>query len=591
MTSTRVAGRSRRRLQLRLALFLALGSVVLFAATAWFFSSRVVRTLDEGLQVELERRLERVDETLVRAGAEVTQALERLEARWRVQDAAVIRELIEGGAGAAPVAADQLAASGLEVLTVLDAAGVVVSSGHWPERAGLRDPDLRGVTRETFRIQSVGWPQGARLVLLASRPMQMGQHRLELIGGRSLRAVLKERVFGGEMKLFDFADPRPAPGGSEAAFVGSGADGPDRLTTPQALYGRRVLIDAQGHHAGSVVVVVDRSETAALVGEMRRSLLITGLLVTALGAVGGVWIGGRLDRPVRQLLRAVEAIGAGEADYTFPRATQDEYEELEQAFSRAQRSLRDQRRRSAAAERVAAWREVARHVAHEVKNPLAPIRLTVENLIRARRDDPALFDELFDEGAATILEEVDQLKQLVEEFSAFARLPAPKPRSLDLHELIEGVTDLFGSEPGLELRTEYDRTLPSIDADPDQLSRALKNIVGNAVEAMRERESTEPRVLDLRTRREGEFLVVEVRDTGPGLSPEARDGIFQPYFTTKSHGTGLGMAIAHRIVTEHGGLLGAENRDEGGARVSIRLPLTSMTAAAHSATHEDEASA
>jgi len=582
--------RSRRRLQLRLALVLALGTALVFAATAGFFSTWVASRLEDRSRQELSQRLGAVDELVERGGFEVARALERLERELLRSEAEPARKLVDGGAAAVPVAADLIGRAGLELLTILDADGVVVSCGHWPERAGLREPDLPVAPPEAFALRSIGWPSEERLLLLASREIRIGPRRFESVGGLSLQAILERRWLGGEAWLFDRSAPAQSSADPDAAMLGLRDAGPELLSTARSLYGRRLLTDGQGSPVGSIVVAVDRSELVASVAEMRRMLVIVGLFVTSLGAVGGVWIAGRLDRPVRQLVRAVDAIGAGDADYTFPRATRDEFEQLEQAFSRLQRSLQLQQRRSVAAERIAAWREVARHVAHEVKNPLAPIRLTVENLIRARRDDPALFDELFEEGATTILEEVDQLRQLVEEFSAFARLPAPKPRPVDLHRLIDGVADLYRSEPGLEIRTEYDRRLPAAEVDPDQLSRALKNIVGNAVEAMRELDPGEPRLLELRTRSEAGAFVIEVEDSGPGLSPEAQDRIFMPYFTTKGDGTGLGMAIAHRIVTEHGGNVSAENRDRSGARVSMRLPLVSRGPTENAAKAADEAS-
>ncbi len=311
-----------------------------------------------------------------------------------------------------------------------------------------------------------------------------------------------------------------------------------------------------------------------------------GVAAVSLAVAGGAALSSRLSRPADRLVRAVDAIAAGQADYTFAQGPGDELDRLAQAFSRLQRSLELQHRRSAAAERVAAWREVARRVAHEVKNPLAPIRLTVENLVRARRQDPRLFDELFEDGARTILEEVEQLRRLVTEFSDFARLPGPRPQSVDIHGLIEVALELHVAEPGMEVVRHYARRTARVEVDPDQIGRVLKNVIGNAVEAMAEAGQEKlPNKLQVRTVVDTETVEIEISDNGPGFPDGALGHLFEPYFTSKAGGTGLGLAIAYGIVTEHDGIIDAENRPEGGASVLIRLPLTST----HSAVHEARA--
>jgi nitrogen fixation/metabolism regulation signal transduction histidine kinase len=279
---------------------------------------------------------------------------------------------------------------------------------------------------------------------------------------------------------------------------------------------------------------------------------------------------------VRELVRAFDAVAAGEADYSFPATRQDELQELIASVSRLKRALELQQQRSSAAERVATWRDVARHVAHEVKNPLVPIRLTVENLVRARERAPDRFESIFADGMRTIIEEVDQLRRMVEEFSAFARLPLPTREPRNLEDLIDSVLDLYQSVPGLQLQRHYAGGLSPVPLDADQISRALKNVVGNAVEMLREQGASagEAPCIEVRTGVEDEMARIEIADNGPGMSDEAQRRIFEPYFTTKEQGTGLGMALTYRIIIEHGGMISAENRSTGGARVTIRLPLS-----------------
>jgi nitrogen fixation/metabolism regulation signal transduction histidine kinase len=320
-----------------------------------------------------------------------------------------------------------------------------------------------------------------------------------------------------------------------------------------------------------VAGAVSRSADDELLAAVRNRLLGAGLLAVFLAAAGGLWAARPLGVRVRELLRSVSSVRAGEADYTFPAGGGDELDALVARFSALQRDLERQRDRGLAAERVAAWSEVARRVAHEVKNPLAPIRLTVQNLQRARAQGRARFDELFDDGSRTILEEVDQLSRLVSEFSEFARLPAPELHSTDIVSVVRGALELFAAEPELEIEATYpDRPL-ILPADAEQLGRALKNVVGNAVDALRELPAGRPRVLRVEVADADAGAVIRVADSGPGFSTDTPARIFEPYFTTKPGGTGLGMAITYRIITEHGGEIRLASRPGEGACVTIRL--------------------
>ena len=242
-------------------------------------------------------------------------------------------------------------------------------------------------------------------------------------------------------------------------------------------------------------------------------------------------------------------------------------------------ALSDSERQRLGAERIAAWQEVAQRIAHEVKNPLSPIRLAVENLRRMRAIGTGEFDRAFEEETGTILEEVDSLRRLVDEFSQFVRLPRPRLVQCSLRELVAQGRALFASRlEAARVRVEIDESEapPFVLADPEQIGRALKNVVANAIDAL---EPVAERRLWIKLGRgrgaRGELATIEVRDSGVGLPPEALRRIFEPYFTTRSDrgGTGLGMAIAHRIVTEHGGTIQAEGAPGRGATITIRLPV------------------
>jgi signal transduction histidine kinase len=229
------------------------------------------------------------------------------------------------------------------------------------------------------------------------------------------------------------------------------------------------------------------------------------------------------------------------------------------------------RERLAVAERVAAWRDVARALAHELKNPLTPIAMSVE-LLRDARGRPG-FEEVLDESTRAIGEEVRRLRRIVDEFSRFARMPAPALAEVPAGELAQSLLALFpAAPPGVTLVRELAPDLPALRADRDQLLQVLHNLVKNALEAM-----PEGGTLTLRARRDGEAVRFEVADTGPGLAPELQARIFEPWVTTKPGGTGLGLAIAARIVEEHGGRIEVASRPGKGATFTVRLPLGGPT--------------
>jgi nitrogen fixation/metabolism regulation signal transduction histidine kinase len=233
-------------------------------------------------------------------------------------------------------------------------------------------------------------------------------------------------------------------------------------------------------------------------------------------------------------------------------AADGEMGELVTAFDAMSAELALGRARLAQAERVAAWRVVARRLALEIKNPLTPIAMSVETLRDAKEANRADFGEVFDESTRAIGEEVRRLKKIVDEFGRFARLPPPERAPASPEELVQGVFALFPSPPpGVELRREVEPGLPPVLADRDQVLQVLLNLLRNAIEAMGDRGGT----VTVSARRAGEAVALEVADNGPGVPADDLPKLFEPYFTTKEGGTGLGLAIARRIAEEHGGAL------------------------------------
>jgi nitrogen fixation/metabolism regulation signal transduction histidine kinase len=291
---------------------------------------------------------------------------------------------------------------------------------------------------------------------------------------------------------------------------------------------------------------------------------IAGALLVALLASRG------LARPIVEMSRQAREVVHGEPKPVSGGGGR-ELEEFAEVYNRAIADLAQLRKRLAAAERIAARREIARRVAHEIKNPLAPIRAAVETLRRLRaRTDPA-FDEYFDEATRTVLDEVARISHIVSEFTRFARLPPPNPAPMDLVETARSVVGLHKTE-GIALTLSSDPKLPIV-ADRDQMVQILTNLIQNALDAVRGMPAPE---VTVEVRREGEIARLAVRDNGPGFSPEVREHLFEPYLTTKAGGTGLGLAIVQRIVVEHGGDISLHREaDPGpGAVLVVELPLS-----------------
>ncbi|OFW16994.1 MAG: hypothetical protein A3F70_17545 [Acidobacteria bacterium RIFCSPLOWO2_12_FULL_67_14] len=222
------------------------------------------------------------------------------------------------------------------------------------------------------------------------------------------------------------------------------------------------------------------------------------------------------------------------------------------------------------AQKVAAWREVARRLAHEIKNPLTPIQLCAERLRRHFSASPAQTRELVEECTSTIVGEVEALKGLVDEFSQFARMPAPRAVPTDLHALIGDLLGLYrGIFPQVELRTRFAEGLPRVTVDPEQIRRVLLNLIDNAVEAMEQRGTIE---IETRHAPAEKLVRIMVADDGPGIPVADRDKLFLPYFSTKKRGTGLGLAIVRRIVAEHGGSIEMGDNTPRGTRFTVELP-------------------
>jgi nitrogen fixation/metabolism regulation signal transduction histidine kinase len=293
-----------------------------------------------------------------------------------------------------------------------------------------------------------------------------------------------------------------------------------------------------------------------------------GILVAVLASL---WFAARVTRPVISLAQAAQRVAAGDFSAKVEVESNDELGELAIAFNRMTEDLLQQKDRTLQAERVAAWRELARRLAHELKNPLFPLQVTVENLVRARQKSPQLFEEVFHESTATLLAEINNLKTIIGRFSEFSKMPQPERRPIQINDIASSVMPVFRAQlqekNNISVRTELSDALPEILGDADLLHRALQNLVLNAIDAM-----PQGGELTIRTRTLLSVIEISVSDTGSGLTPEECARLFTPYYTTKQHGTGLGLAIVQSVVSDHGGKISVDSAKDKGTTFRIELP-------------------
>ena len=343
----------------------------------------------------------------------------------------------------------------------------------------------------------------------------------------------------------------------------------DLIGIPHSVSRVPILEGASRSPAELIIAYSNRNEMAF------HDALVWGLVAT--GAVGLIFvyivsyvIGLRLTRPINQLALGATEIASGNLDHRVAVESRDEIGRLAGAFNEMASDLKASLERRIAAERVAAWRDVARRIAHEIKNPLFPIRLSVENLQRTYRSRPKVFEEIFDECTATVVEEVERLQRMVDEFHRFARMPAPERQPSDLNQIVRNVLSLY-VEHGSQIQVEKALApeLPPVSADTGQIAQALGNLIKNAIEAMQDGGTL--RVLTRPTG--GNAVEIEIQDTGSGMSPQVLAEIFTPYYTMKDTGTGLGMSIVQRTVADHDGDISVESTEGVGTTVRIRLPI------------------
>ena len=484
----------------------------------------------------------------------------------------------------------------LDFLELVDHAGTILSSAQWQAKFGYPEPAIPvAVGSAGAFLKREELPEGSTLGLFAVRAARVGEQPLYVIGGERLDQGFLSTLdipAGTRVLLYQNLDAAWDP--KSLLDLNGAAAGADKIA-PLVEQVRRSgqefqgvihwtadSADAESFHAIPLPGPNQQLMGVLLVGSSRRPLIeLQQRVVSAALLVGGagilvavlasLWFAARVTRPVESLAQAARRVAAGDLAAKVDVETGDELGELAAAFNRMTEDLLQQKERTVQAERVAAWRELARRLAHELKNPLFPLQVTVENLIRAKEKAPELFEEVFVEGTTTLLAEISNLKTIIGRFSEFSRMPQPQRKPTQVNDVVRSVLRVFQAQlqekSQIAVHTELDSQLPEISADPELLHRALSNLVLNAIDAMPQGGD-----LTLSTDAADERIEISVSDTGSGLTEEECGRLFTPYYTSKQHGTGLGLAIVQSVVSDHGGRISVESAKEKGTTFRIELP-------------------
>jgi nitrogen fixation/metabolism regulation signal transduction histidine kinase len=308
-------------------------------------------------------------------------------------------------------------------------------------------------------------------------------------------------------------------------------------------------------------------------GFVATFLVVYGVILLCILGLG-LFLASRLTRPVAALGRGIQEVASGDLEAQVPRVAGGEIGRLLTSFNEMVDRLRRQQSELLRLEKVGAWRQMARSLAHEIKNPLTPIQLAAQQMRDAYPGDDAEYRELLTEGTEIIEEEVSGLRNMVTEFSQFARMPEPQMGEVHLQDLLSDLRSLYGPDQ-LEVTDPTADGPPIVWCDRDQIHRVLINLINNGLQALSAIGRRDPITLSVSATHgdgDGPTVVLQVADRGPGVPEAERRRIFEPDYTTKSDGMGLGLAIVEATIRGHGGAISVSDRPDGGAIFSVTLP-------------------
>jgi two-component system nitrogen regulation sensor histidine kinase NtrY len=606
-------------LRQRLLLLFSLTVAASVAAVAWTVLVRIRHVFEQRDQQETALVVSQFEREFQHRSNNVAAAIDRLASSERARR--IASEIAQSGDTAPYFNEAQIMArdAELDFLELVGRDGAVISSAQWPARFGYPEPAASAPVQGTFLKAEELPDNSASLGMFAMRAVEGSEGVVRLIGGKRLdQTFLADLPVAPGMTVGLYTDATAGTALTSTSTVPVGAAPPFESRRLAGASGDvpgaaryQPLIDSarkSGQEASSILFITPRREESVnataipLKNEAGNVLAVLTVAISRNGLVeaqwhirsiayavagGGIllaivfslWITARVSRPIEELAHAAQEIASGNWEVEVPERGHDEVTALACSFNHMTGQLRSQRERLVQSERVAAWRELARRLAHELKNPLFPLQLTVENLTRARSLPEEEFDEVFRESTATLSTEIANLKTIIGRFSDFSKMPKPELERIDASDaiwrvallffpsLVRGMANTSGGHEKTECTVDVDLAPMPIDADPELLHRALSNLVLNAKDALQDGGK-----VTLSAKLHGDEVQFRVADTGAGLTPEECERLFTPYYTTKQHGTGLGLAIVQSVIADHGGSVAVESRAGAGATFIITLP-------------------
>jgi nitrogen fixation/metabolism regulation signal transduction histidine kinase len=542
------------RLSLKITVFLFLMTALFIAILAVYYTTQINRNFrdqaDRLLNQSVALTQQRIDLSKEQLQTEIHSLAESLFIENENILAAMLSNPPIYNAEVVNFAEKLRRRSALDFLFLISPSGSFLSNSVEPAAFGKQDPFPDLPPNEVVFVRE----NAAAMEL--KKELRFGRYLLYLRGGYYLKDKIDRVSFSG-LKLSYNEDPAVANSQTDPMLLSQTIRFPDYFGKPLA---ELVVATSQQN------LLMQKEEI------LRNSLfLLAGSLFFCF--LIGWMISSSISKPLNRLTGAAQEMSSGNFSVRVHPAGSGEIGDLIASFNTMAEQLEENRKKLVQTERIAAWQEIARNLAHEIKNPLTPIRTSITNLRLAMERAPERFPEIFRESSESIIEEVEALRRLADEFAKFARLPAPQREPHELNEIVQKAVSLYKTSVPENVQVSWHPgSVPPFSFDSAQISQVTQNLLQNSIEALTQGGEIVVRTAVVESK-DKQWALLVIQDSGPGMTAQVKEQVFTPYFTTKQKGTGLGLAIVQRIVTEHGGEILVESEPDKGTKFEVSLPM------------------
>jgi nitrogen fixation/metabolism regulation signal transduction histidine kinase len=545
------------KLSLKITLFLFLMTALFIAVLAAYFTSQINRNFRDQADRLLEQSVtlteQRIELSKEQLQAEMHSLAESLFTENENTVAAMLADPPNYNAEVIGFAEKLRRRTTLDFLYLISSDGKILSNSMEPAAFGKMElhPDLP--------VDEIVFVQERNASMELKKQLQFGKHLLFLRGGYFLKDKIGRLSLSGlQLSYTEVNLSQSSSFQNEPMFLKEAIHFKDFYGKPLAV----LTVSASQQKLLEQKEEILKNSLYLLVASLFFCLLIGWLLSLS------------ISRPLRHLTAAAQEMSSGNFDVSVQERGDGEIGKLIQAFNTMTEQLEKNRQKLIQTERIAAWQEIARHLAHEIKNPLTPIKTSITNLRLAMERAPEQFPEIFRESSESIIEEVEVLRHLADEFAKFARLPAPQIEINHLNDTVQKAISLYKTSIPSNVKLHWKAgEVPAFKFDSGQITQVTQNLLQNSMEALAEGGEILVSTA-IANQVDKKWATLSIQDSGSGMTEQIKHHVFTPYFTTKQKGMGLGLAIVHRIVTEHGGNILVESEPGKGTRFEVRLPLS-----------------